>query len=87
MDDFPDYVPLTPDFQLGYMEGASKQHWIVNRKDLGAMYECVTDKNEITLWCDKKLALLQKTRDLVNVKVRVMMLLFLLANLNSRMKN
>lgn len=54
MDDFKDFVPSTPDFQVGYIEGSSKQHWIISREDLDAMYESVRGKSDILLWCDKK---------------------------------
>lgn len=55
MDDFNEHVPSTPQFQIGYMEGNSKQHLILCREDLETMYDSVTDKKEIMLWCDKKM--------------------------------
>ena len=54
MDDFKDFIPSTPDFQVGYIEGSSKQHWIISREDLDMMYESARGKGEVLLWCDKK---------------------------------
>lgn len=55
IDDFQEYVPSTPQFQVGYMEGSSKQHWIISREDLDTMYESASgERREILLWCDKK---------------------------------
>ena len=59
IDDFKEFVPSTPDFQVGYMQGASKQCWIVRREDLDLMYETVGSNREIVLWCDKKVIELQ----------------------------
>ena len=53
MDDFQDFVSLTPNFQVGFIEGLSTQQWMVAREDLTTMYESAKD-DEITLWCDKK---------------------------------
>ena len=39
MDDFSEFVPSTPQFQVGCMEGNSKQHLIISREDLEAMYK------------------------------------------------
>lgn len=53
IDDFPDFVSSTPNFQVGFIEGRSSQQWIVAREDLNTMYDSAKD-DEITLWCDKK---------------------------------
>ena len=53
MDDFQDFVSLTPNFQVGFIEGWSTQQWMVAREDLNTMYESARD-DEITLWYDKK---------------------------------
>ena len=53
MDDFQEFVPSTPQFQVGYIEGSSKQHWIISREDLDTMYESASDR-EVMIWCDKK---------------------------------
>jgi hypothetical protein len=48
---FPHDVPSATDFQVGYLEGNTKR-WIVEERDLGAMYESFDDGSKITLWCD-----------------------------------
>ena len=53
IDDFQDFVSLTPNFQVGFIEGRSTQQWMVAREDLDTMYKSTKD-DEITLWCDKK---------------------------------
>ena len=54
IDDFQEFVPSTPNFQVGYIEGRSTQQWIIAREDLDSMYESAAKEGEITLWCDKK---------------------------------
>ena len=44
-------IPQAGDFQLGYLEGNTKR-WIVEDKDLCAMYKTFGDGSKITLWCD-----------------------------------
>ena len=59
MDDFQEFVSSTPNFQVGFIEGRSTQQWMVAREDLNTMYASAKD-DEITLWCDKKVDLLEQ---------------------------
>lgn len=50
IDEFPEDVPNTLDFEIGWFEGNSKK-WLVVSEDLAMMYsKC--NKNEVSLWCD-----------------------------------
>ena len=54
-ESFPDDVPSTSDFQVGYLEGNTKR-WIVEKRDLIAMYSTFPSPSKITLWCDAKVS-------------------------------
>lgn len=55
IESFPEYVPSSLDFQIGYLEGRSSQkRWIVRAADLQKMYEAYDDGEEIKLWCEGK---------------------------------
>ena len=48
---FPRDIPSTTEFQIGYLKGNTK-HWIVEERDLRAMYNSFNDESKITWWCD-----------------------------------
>ena len=50
-ESFPQDVPTTNDFQLGYMEGNVKR-WIFEDQDMQVMYKTFPASSKITLWCD-----------------------------------
>ena len=52
-ESFPDDVPATKDFKLGYLEGNVKR-WIVEDRDLSVMYSTFQPTSKITLWCEAK---------------------------------
>lgn len=55
IESFPEYVPSTLDFQVGYLEGRNSQKWwIVRSADLEKMYEAYEEGEEIKLWCEGK---------------------------------
>ncbi len=55
MDAFPQYVPASPTFQVGYLEGrGSQKRWIVCPEDLTKMYESFNNGDVIKLWCEAK---------------------------------
>ena len=55
MEQFSEYLPSTPEFQVGYLEGrGSQKRWIVRSEDLGSMYESFHEGDEIKLWCEGK---------------------------------
>ena len=56
MDSFPDDVPSTSNFQVGYFEppGNTIKRWIVDKRDLSAMYELFHSCAKINLWCERK---------------------------------
>ena len=55
MDSFPEYVPSSPTFQVGYLEGRGNQkRWIVQQEDLKVMYESFNREDDIKLWCESK---------------------------------
>ena len=54
IDAFPDQVPNTVDFSVGYYEGSQQSKvWLVTADDLEKMYENIK-RESITLWCDQK---------------------------------
>lgn len=54
MDAFPEQVPSTPDFKIGYFERkGNAKRWIEEPEDLRAMYAS-SKGEEITLWCDAR---------------------------------
>ena len=64
MESFPNNVPTTTDFQVGYLEGKqSSKRWLMCSEDLESMYSLVWQGNEISLWCDayQKAAQMQPT--------------------------
>ena len=55
IDSFPEYVPSSPTFQVGYLEGrAHHKRWIVRQEDLKLMYESFNPEDDIKLWCEAK---------------------------------
>ena len=55
IDCFPECVPSSPTFQVGYLEGrGSQKRWIVCSADLTKMYDAFKDGDEIKLWCEAK---------------------------------
>ena len=55
IESFPEYVPSTLDFQVGYLEGRnSKKRWIVRSADLEKMYDVYEEGEEIKLWWERK---------------------------------
>ena len=55
IESFPQYVPPSSDFNVGYLEGRGCQkRWVVCGDDLEAMYKSFFDGDEIHLWCDGK---------------------------------
>ena len=55
MESFPEYVPSTLDYQVGYLEGRNSQkRWIVRFADLEKMYKAYEEGEEIKLWCEGK---------------------------------
>ena len=55
MDSFPEYVPSSPTFQVGYLGGRGNQkHWIVQQEDLKVMYKSFNREDDIKLWCESK---------------------------------
>lgn len=57
IDSFPNEVPSTSNFQVGYFEppGNSAKRWIMEKRDLSKMYKSFGDSSKINLWCDRKL--------------------------------
>ena len=52
---FPSEVPSTSTFQVGYLEPPSNtKRWLVEKRDLVAMYEHFEPGSKINLWCDAK---------------------------------
>ena len=55
MDDFPEQVPSTMEFQLGYFLGKqSTKHWLMCQADLDSIYAALKGKQNVLLWCDGK---------------------------------
>ena len=55
IDSFLEYVPSSPTFQVGYLEGcAHHKHWIVQQEDLKLMYESFNPEDDIKLWYEAK---------------------------------
>ncbi len=55
MDSFPNEVPSTTNFQIGYFEPPSNtKRWLVDRRDLETMYSCCPAGAKVTLWCERK---------------------------------
>ena len=55
IESFPSEVPSTSTFQVGYLEPPSKtKRWLVEDRDLVAIYECFESGAKINLWCDAK---------------------------------
>ena len=50
-ESFPQDIPSTDDFQMGYIEGNVKR-WIFEDQDLQIMYKTFPMSSKITLWCD-----------------------------------
>ena len=50
IDSFPDYVPSTPRFQVGYFEGRGNQkRWAVQLEDLKQLYQSFKEGDSIKL--------------------------------------
>ena len=61
MESFPDDVPTTSDFQVGYLEGKqSSKRWLVCPEDLESMYSSVWPGSEISVGCDARQKAVQK---------------------------
>ena len=55
MDTFPDQVPPTMEFQIGYFAGKqSAKYWLMCQEDLELMYKSVHGKKSVLLWCDAR---------------------------------
>ena len=55
IESFPSEVPSTSTFQVGYLEPPSNtKRWLVEDRDLVAMYEYFESGAKINLWCDAK---------------------------------
>ena len=55
IDSFLEYVPSSPMFQVGYLEGrAHHKRWIVRQDDLKLMHESFNPEDDIKLWCEAK---------------------------------
>ena len=57
MESFPGEVPSTTSFQVGYLESpGSTKRWLVEDRDLIALYNSHEPGSKINLWCDAKIA-------------------------------
>ena len=57
MESFPGEVPSTTSFQVGYLESpGSTKRWLVEDRDLIALYNSHEPGSKINLWCDAKTA-------------------------------
>ena len=57
MESFPGEVPSTTSFQVGYLESpGSTKHWLVEDRDLIALYISHEPGSKINLWCAAKTA-------------------------------
>lgn len=55
IEHFSEYVPSTPEFHVGHLEGrGSQKRWIVRSEDLKNMYDAFYEGDEIKLWCEGK---------------------------------
>ena len=54
LDAFSNEVPATGNFQVSYFEPpSSTNRWIIDSRDLTAMYSSFSPGAKITLWCDR----------------------------------
>ena len=54
MDAFPNDIPTSSDIQLGYFESpGNTKRWIVDKRDLRAMYTTFKPGSKINLWCER----------------------------------
>ena len=55
VESFPNDLPDSLDFQVGYLEGRNgTKRWIVDARDLQRMYSLVETRSKITLWAEGK---------------------------------
>lgn len=54
MDAFPDRLPSSGDFQIGYLGKKGIKHWIESPEDLAALNRTFNSGDEITLWCEAR---------------------------------
>ena len=54
MKDFPEKLPTTLPFEVGYMEKNNAKRWIESAADLTAMYRVFQPGSSITIWCESK---------------------------------
>lgn len=55
MEDFPDKLPSSPTFEVGYIEKRNNaKRWIEGTADLTAMYHIFQPGSTVTIWCESK---------------------------------
>ena len=55
IDDFPDKLPSSPTFEMGYLEKKNNaKRWIEDSVDLTAMYRHFQPGSTVTIWCESK---------------------------------
>ena len=55
INNFADYIPSYPTFQMGYFEGRRNQkRLVVQLEDLKQMYQFFKEGDNIKLWCEGK---------------------------------
>lgn len=61
MKSFPTEVPSTSSFQVGYLEPPNNaKRWLIEERDLNAMYKFFEPGAKITIWCDARTTLIKK---------------------------
>ncbi len=57
MDSFPNDVPSTTDFQIGFFEPPNNtKRWLVDQRDLDTMYSRCHTGAKMTLWCERRVS-------------------------------
>ena len=54
MDSFPDRLPPSGDFQIGYLGKKGTKRWIKSPEDLAALNRSFNSGDEVTLWCEAR---------------------------------
>ena len=54
MDSFPDRLPVSGDFQIGYLGKKGTKRWIESPEDLAALNRSFNSGDEVTLWCEPR---------------------------------
>ena len=55
IEDFPDKLPSSPTFEVGYLEKKNNaKRWIEDSTDLTAMYYTFQPGSTVTIWCESK---------------------------------